>query len=323
MSLTRRELLSQSLSAVAVGSMPLSASAVGQRRIALTFDDVPRDRGAFFPTGERTERLIATLRTWGVEQAAFFAVPGFIEEPGKANGPAHMAAYVAAGHVIANHTWDHPRLSDISAAQFIGNIAQAESWLKGRPGYRPWFRFPYLDQAYAQPEKSRKVAAYLRQVGLANAWVTIDGSDWALEDEARVAAHRRQRIDRAALRSRYVRTMIGAAEFYDRLAVSLIGRSPSHVMLLHETDVAALYIGDFIRELHRGGWTVISADEAYADPLYRTLPLGPASDFCKRNGPCPNAAAMGHPLATGPTVFELMAWAAGRRGETRYVGPKR
>jgi hypothetical protein len=43
-------------------------------------------------------------------------------------------------------------------------------------------------------------------------------------------------------------------------------------MLLHETDIAALYIGDFVAELKRHGWTIISADEAFADPIAKAMP---------------------------------------------------
>lgn len=78
-------------------------------------------------------------------------------------------------------------MSEISAAEFVNNIAKAENWLKGRPGYRPWFRFPYLDQAYARAPKSRKVSTYLREAGLADAWVTVDGSDWAIEGQTQLA----------------------------------------------------------------------------------------------------------------------------------------
>ena len=324
MSLSRRKLLSQGLLAMSAVSLPLSRGAISaQRRIALTFDDVPRDPGAFFSTTERTERLIETLRVEGIEQAAFFAVPGFIAEPGKADGAAHIAAYAAAGHIIANHTWDHPRLSDVSADEFVKSIARTEIWLKGRLGYRPWFRFPYLDQAYFQPAKSRKVSTYLRKIGLADAWVTVDGSDWAIEARTRLAVQRHEQIDLSALRASYVRTMVHAAEFYDQLAVSLIGRSPAHVILLHEADVTTLCLRDLVRALRGRGWTIITADEAYADPLYDALPLGPAKDFCGIHpGPtrCRNAAQVDHPLATGPTVFELMAWAAGRQGINRYAG---
>lgn len=314
---SRRDMLSQGLSAIAATSLPVAPAGLSSpRRIALTFDDVPRDRGPFLSTSERTERLITGLKAEGVEQAAFFAVPGFIEELGKSNGAAHIAAYARAGHVIGNHTWDHPRLSQISAEEFTDNIAQAERWLHGKPGYRPWFRFPYLDQAYAQPRKSRKVAHYLRKAGLADAWVTVDGSDWAFEDHTLLARKRGARINHAALKSAYLRTMIEAAEFYDRLAISLLGHSPAHVMLLHEADVTALYLPSLIRALRRNGWTLVPIDEAYADPLYQTLPLGSAQDMCGAHAArtrCINSTRMGYALATGPTLLELMAWAAGRR----------
>ena len=55
-----------------VAATPASA----QKRIALTFDDVPRSRGAFLTPDERTVKLIAGLKRAGVRQAAFFVNPG-------------------------------------------------------------------------------------------------------------------------------------------------------------------------------------------------------------------------------------------------------
>ena len=54
---------------------------------------------------QRTERLIAALRRAGVRQAAFFVTPGHLEQPWGAGGEARIAAYVRAGHVIANHSY--------------------------------------------------------------------------------------------------------------------------------------------------------------------------------------------------------------------------
>ena len=50
--------------------------AEGAKRIALTFDDVPRNAGAFLTEDERTTRLIDGLERAGVEQAAFFVTTG-------------------------------------------------------------------------------------------------------------------------------------------------------------------------------------------------------------------------------------------------------
>lgn len=58
-----RVLFALMLSAIlgAFATVP-DAATVSDRRFALTFDDVPRGRGAFFADEERTRRIIATPR---------------------------------------------------------------------------------------------------------------------------------------------------------------------------------------------------------------------------------------------------------------------
>ena len=70
-----------------------------------------------------------------------------------------------------------------------------------------------------------------------------------------------------ALRDLYVETHVEAAEFANALMIRAIGRSPAHVMLLHETDLAALFVGDLVAGLRAKGWTIVTADAAYADPI--------------------------------------------------------
>ncbi len=45
-----------------------------------------------------------------------------------------------------------------------------------------------------------------------------------------------------------------------------------HVLLLHENDLAALFLGDLIRLLISKGWKVISLEAAYADPISSDAP---------------------------------------------------
>lgn len=84
-------------------------------------------------------------------------------------------------------------------------------------------------------------------------------------------------LNMQALRELYVETMVQAAEFNDALARRALGRSPAHVILLHETDLAALFISDLADELRKGGWTIITADEAYRDPLREAMPDVPSA----------------------------------------------
>jgi len=265
---------------LALGACSTLADEVGPatgKRIAITFDDIPRGPGAFLSQEERTRRLIAALRAARVGQAAFFVNPGFLANPERVGGEARIAAYVAAGHVLANHSFSHRSLNVTPADAYLADIDKAEAWLKGREGRRPWFRFPYLHEGGPDKAKRDAVRAGLKARGLRNGYVTIDASDWNMEQLAIDARKAGKRIDMDALRDLYVESHVEAAEFYDGLARRTLGRSPAHVMLLHETDLAALYIDDLVAALRRAGWTIVSADEAFADPISTAEPDVPSA----------------------------------------------
>jgi hypothetical protein len=121
------------------------------------------------------------------------------------------------------------------------------------------------------------VRAGLAARGLANGVVTIDASDWHYDDLATQAKAAGQPIDMQALGELWVESHVQSAEFNDDLARRVLGRSPAHVMLLHEADVTALYVADLVAALKAKGWTIITADEAFADPLAKMLPEVPSA----------------------------------------------
>jgi thiamine pyrophosphate-dependent acetolactate synthase large subunit-like protein len=61
-------------------------------------------------------------------------------------------------------------------------------------------------------------------------------------------------------------------EFYDAIAKKSLKRSPRHVLLLHENDAAALFVGDLIKHLRSKGWKIISPQQAYKDPIAKNFP---------------------------------------------------
>lgn len=257
--------------------LALAAPVTAQdKRIALTFDDVPRGAGAFFTPEERAARLIAALREAGVAQAAFFVTTSGFDTPDGVGGEARIAAYVAAGHVIANHSHAHRHLNDTAAEDYLADLDRAAAWLKDRPGYRPWFRFPYLDEGGRDAAKRDALRSGLKARGLRNGYVTADGSDWHLEQLTLDAKAAGRTMDMAALKKLYLQSQMSGIAYHDALARRTLGRSPPHVMLLHETDLAALFIADLVAELRRDGWTIITADEAFADAeLAAAMPVVP------------------------------------------------
>ncbi|HEX9931218.1 MAG TPA: polysaccharide deacetylase family protein [Allosphingosinicella sp.] len=265
------------LAAACAGTAPPPEPAGPPKRIALTFDDIPRAPGAFLGQEERTRRLIAALRSARVRQAAFFVNPGFLEDPERAGGEQRIAAYVRAGHVLANHSFSHPALTAVTAEAYLADIDRAEEWLRGRGGRRRWFRFPFLNEGGRDMAKRDAVRAGLAARGLRNGYVTVDASDWHMEQLAIDSRRAGKQIDMDALRDLYVESHVESAEFYDGLARRAIGRSPAHILLLHETDLAAYWIDDLVAALRARGWEIVTADEAFADPLREAMPDVPVA----------------------------------------------
>ena len=257
----------------ALGAPPATAaSAEPPKRVAISFDDVPRHAGAWFTPDERTDRLIREMKAAGIEQAAFFVTPGNLDKVDGAGGEKRIAAYAAAGHVIANHSWSHGSLNRMSAEDYLADVDKAQAWLDGREGLRPWFRYPYLHHGGKDAAKRHAVQAGLKARGLTIGYVTIDNYDWHLDALANRAKREGREVDLPRLCALYAETMVETSIFYDAIARPLLQRSPAHMLLLHETDLAANCIGTLAARYRDHGWQIISADEAYADPIAAVSP---------------------------------------------------
>jgi peptidoglycan/xylan/chitin deacetylase (PgdA/CDA1 family) len=244
------------------------------KRVAFTFDDTPHDPGVFFTPDDRTATLVERLAEAGIEQAGFFVVVGDFEQPRGVGGEERIKAYTAAGHVLGSHSHSHPRLAETPVEEFLADVDRAAEWFAGSDGARPWFRFPFLDEGDADPAKRAAVREALAQRGLRNAYVTVLTLDWYLDALVAETVRAGRAYDRAALREFYVESLLEPAEFYDRLAVAAIGRSPVHVVLLHENDLNTLFVADAARAFREAGWDIVPIDEAYRDPIASIEPEG-------------------------------------------------
>ncbi|MBC7769185.1 MAG: polysaccharide deacetylase family protein [Phycisphaerales bacterium] len=238
------------------------ATAAEARELALSFDDAPRRGTALMPGPDRASRLLVGLERAGVTQAVFFANSNRADD----EGLARLRAYAAAGHLIANHSATHPHLRDMAPEAYLADIAAADRVLRSLPGFRPWFRFPFLDEGDT-PAKRDAVRAGLAAMGYAQGYVTIDTYDWYIDHIANEAAARGDALNMEALGALYVEAIVASANFYDGVAAAHLGRSPRHVLLLHENDLAAMFIPQLAAALQADGWRIVSADAAYADPI--------------------------------------------------------
>ncbi len=237
--------------------------------VAITLDDGP-DIGSTprMTAQERNQALLAALARHRV-QAALFVTSGF-----GANTPEGfrlLEAWSKAGHAIGNHTVTHPDLHKVDMAAYQKEVLDCDRLIGTLPGYRKWLRFTYLREGNT-PEKRDGMRNFLREQGYRNAYVSLDTSDWRLNEELVKLLNANPDADVAPIRAAYLAHVRQRAEAYRALSRQLQGRDIAQVLLLHHNLINALWLGDVIAQFKEMGWTIVSPQQAFEDPVYALLP---------------------------------------------------
>jgi peptidoglycan-N-acetylglucosamine deacetylase len=251
---------------------PAPAAAV---QVALTFDDGPKTKSTpLMSPRERNQALLGHLAKTGVPAALFVTLHNGADTP---EGRALLEAWGAAGHRIGNHTVTHPDLDAETTplAAYEQEILDCRKVIAAVSGYRPWFRFPFLREGNT-PAKRDGMRAFLKANGLRNAHVTLDTSDWRLDERLRKVLASNPAADLSPIREAYLSHVRQRAEAYRDLSRRLLDRDIPQVMLLHHNLLNSLFLGDVIETLRRGGFTFVDPEKAYQDPVYRLEPDRPA-----------------------------------------------
>jgi peptidoglycan-N-acetylglucosamine deacetylase len=245
----------------------LSYAPLQAQEIAITFDDAPTADGPLFTGEERTKRIIAHLKDHQIKEAAFFVMTGNINQ----STQQRLHDYTRAGHLLANHSHSHQWIHQLGTENYIKDVMRADSVLNRYKGYVKWFRYPYLDEGRSITKRD-SIRTALKSLRLSNGYVTVDNYDWYLNHLLRQAKADGKIVNESRLRDVYVDHIYNSVVFYDEIARKHLGRSPKHVLLLHENDMSALYLGDLIAHLKSKGWTIISPRKAYKDPIASQVP---------------------------------------------------
>lgn len=237
------------------------------QQVALTFDDAPTPDDVILKGQDRTRMLLEALRSRKVEQVAFFVITSNLDEP----GTKRIRAYTDDGHLIANHSHQHRSIAELGYRQYIKDIQIADSVLSGMQGFAPWYRYPFLDEGRTRSDRD-SIRKAVTDLSLANGYVTVDNYDWYLNSLYRKAVEQGKKVNLEKLKRIYIEHIWNSIQFYDNVARVQIMRSPKHVLLLHENDLAAMFAGDLIDHLRRKGWQIISPRAAYQDEIATIIP---------------------------------------------------
>jgi peptidoglycan/xylan/chitin deacetylase (PgdA/CDA1 family) len=146
----------------------------GSKQLALTYDDGPNDPD--------TLRLLDVLSKHNVK-ATFFVLGKFVQQK-----PEIVRALASAGHVIGNHSWDHPRLIFSSNAELRRQIERTQKAIFDACGVTPiLFRPPYGGR---RPGTLSEV----RKLGLEPVMWNVTCYDWKPTTADKVLAHAQRQI---------------------------------------------------------------------------------------------------------------------------------
>ncbi|QFZ17069.1 polysaccharide deacetylase family protein [Saccharothrix syringae] len=152
-----RTLLAALLVAVAVPSATAQAAACNGY-VALTYDDGPN--------AQYTRPLLSALRAAGA-RATFFDVGSNVQQQ-----PGLTREVASAGMWVGNHSWSHPYLTNMSAAQVAAELSNTQNAIRSATGQSPvLFRPPY-------GATNATVQAEARKLGLTQVTWSIDSQDW-------------------------------------------------------------------------------------------------------------------------------------------------
>ena len=260
--------LALGVTAIGLGGVPIIARKPATQ-FSITMDDFLWQNAIKLTAAERNSAILNSLHTHSIK-AALFVVGRNIEAP---EGKRLLSAWDKAGHLIGNHTYSHRNYNAAATVvpEYLQDILRAEALLQDFPRFRKYFRFPMLKEGDTV-EKRDTMRSFLAQNGYRNGHVTIDNSDWAIDNRLTARLKKDAAADVKPYRDFYLEHVWERAEYYDALAKRVLGRPVKHTVLVHFNLLNGLFLGDLIEMFKSKGWQPIDAEDAFTDPVFSAKP---------------------------------------------------
>jgi len=193
------------------------------KRVALTFDDGP---DTFF-----TPQILDILKKEKVK-ATFFVVGQLVQK-----NPHVLRRIIKEGHIVGNHSWDHPNFLNISNKQIITQLENTSNLIYRITGKKPLLaRPPYgnLDD---------RVIQIIQQSGYAIVKWSLDTLDWKGKDFEEIVS--------------FISSNLG----------------PSHIILQHSAGSPKLHgtvkaLPEIIKIFKSNGYELVTLDKLLNIPVY-------------------------------------------------------
>jgi peptidoglycan-N-acetylglucosamine deacetylase len=298
--------LALSAAAVGLGGVPAIARKPAPQ-FSITMDDFHWHNAVKLTATERNQAILDTLHANSIKAALFVIGRNIDSDEGKQL----LTPWDKAGHLIGNHTYSHRNYNASATVieEYQQDILRAESLLKDFPRFRKFFRFPLLKEGDTAAKRDA-MRTFLERNRYRNGHVTIDNSDWLIDQRLATRLKTDAAADVKPYRDYYMEHMWARAEYYDALARRVLGRSVKHTVLVHFNLLNGLFLGDLIAMFKSKGWQPIDAEEAFRDPVFsakpRVLPAGESIVWSLAKGKGAIAKSLRYPAEDGEVEMAQM-----------------
>jgi peptidoglycan/xylan/chitin deacetylase (PgdA/CDA1 family) len=258
---------------VVVGFIALwVANRAAAEGVALTFDDLPSMglTRSYAYADTTTVKLLDGLHRNAIP-ATGFVNEGKLDGEDKTARIALLQAWLDAGMDLGNHSFSHLSLNKTLVEAYIADVARGgiitAALLKARGTTLRWYRNPYMETGLT-PDTRRRFEDWLATNGYRVAPVTMENSDWIFSAPYDNAILHNEDQDAAWIRRLYLEYTAKAVAWYRQAALSLLGRRPAFVFLLHATRFNADTIDKLAAILRDNDLHPITLDTAMKDPAY-------------------------------------------------------
>ncbi|MGC1418086.1 MAG: polysaccharide deacetylase family protein [Candidatus Acidiferrum sp.] len=253
---------------------PQSASAPGRAskaqppQLAITMDDPRLKLDTGLPWPEANSRILKALDSRSIK-AALFVCGMRVDEY---EGTKLLSAWDQAGHMICNHSYSHLNYcGPTSYADFAVDFLKDEKIIEPYQNKTPLFRYPFLKEGDTVDKRDR-FRALLKESGYRVGHVTIDTSDWYINERMGDRLAKQPKASIQPYRDYLIAHLLDRATFYRQLAIDVLGRDIRHTLLLHYNSLNALVLPDVMAAFEKTGWQWIDASLAYQDEVFRSVP---------------------------------------------------